>query len=213
MIRPFVYIAFSILISSAHALDCPKGMVAFSNFCMDQYEAPNIFGARPFVAQTATDGHEWCTEKGKRLCREDEWLFACEGKLGRKYPYGNKWRQNICNDTQKWIPPNWGDIQQYPLPRGVREVNKLNQSRPAGSYKECHTPEGVFDLGGNVSEWVIKTEYHTTDWDEVMMGCYWSGCYGKNRGIERSICRGTNAGHPGTRGFFRTYEAGFRCCL
>lgn len=208
----FLYIILAI-ISSAHAINCPPGMVVFEKFCMDQYEAPNIKGVVPFVAQTATDGQEWCAQQGKRLCRESEWLFACEGNQKRKYPYGNKWEPKRCNDTKKWIVPHWAAIQKYPGPIGQREVNRLNQASPSGSHPNCHTPENVYDLGGNVSEWVIKTEYHTTPWEEVMMGCYWSGCYGKYRGVERSICRGTNAGHPGTRGFFRTYEAGFRCCL
>jgi len=195
------------------ALECPQDMVDFEQFCMDRYEAPNIQGERPFVAQTATDGEEWCLSKKKRLCRENEWLMACEGDEGRAYAYGNQWQSGTCNDEKTWRAPNWSKIQQYPGPIGRQEVARLDQAEPSGSFPNCVSPEGVYDLGGNVAEWVSKTEFHTSQWEHVMMGCYWSGCYAQFRASKRSICRGSNAGHPGRRGLFRTYEAGFRCCL
>ncbi|MBI2521325.1 MAG: SUMF1/EgtB/PvdO family nonheme iron enzyme [Bdellovibrio sp.] len=194
------------------AFACSPDMVDFDTFCIDRYEAPNQYGQRPFVAQTATDGEEWCQAHSKRLCRESEWLLACEGAEKRKHPYGSSYIPHACNDQKVWREPRWSLIQKFPLPIGQAEIARLNQVEASGNFVECSTPEGVYDLGGNVSEWVLRTEPHTTNHAHVMMGCYWSGCYAENRGKELSICRGTNAGHPGVRGQFRTYEAGFRCC-
>ena len=188
-------------------------MVDIGTFCIDRYEAPNQKGQIPLVAQTATDGEEWCLAHSKRLCLEKEWLAACEGAEKRKYPYGQKYLPRGCNDQKEWRLPNWSLIQKFPSEIGQTEVARLNQADPSGDFLECVTPEGVYDLGGNVSEWVTRTESHTSTFTHVMMGCYWSGCYASNRGKEVSICRGTNAGHSGVRGEFRTYEAGFRCCM
>ncbi|MEK6625112.1 MAG: SUMF1/EgtB/PvdO family nonheme iron enzyme [Bdellovibrionota bacterium] len=203
---------FVFFMQTARADSCPPDMLDFGHFCMDRFEAPNQEGIKPFVAQTATDGEEWCRSKSKRLCKENEWLWACEGVEKRKYPYGPNYLPGGCNDQKIWRSPNWSLIQQYPGQAGTREVVRLDQAEHAGAFFECTTPEGVYDLGGNVSEWVERTEPHTSQFKHVMMGCYWSGCYAGHRGKEFSICRGANAGHPGIRGEFRTYEAGFRCC-
>lgn len=209
----FIALLLQSFCAGAFVVDCPKDMALVENFCIDQYEAPNIKGQKPFVGQTASDGHEWCQKQGKRLCNEEEWLKACEGEEKRKFPFGQVWSLNICNDNKSWKAPRWSLIQKYPDALGVREINRLNQVEASGNFSQCVTPEGVYDLGGNTSEWVVKTLPHTTKWKEVLMGCYWSGCYGQDRNKSRSLCRGTNAGHSGERGVFRTYEAGFRCCL
>lgn len=206
-----LFLTLFLIRASAWAM-CPDDMVEFSQYCIDKYEAPNQEGQRPFVGKTAVEGVLWCASLGKRLCTEDEWLLACEGAARRAHPYGDVWKPKTCNDEKVWRPVNWGRVNRFPEPAGQEEIAKLNQAGPSGSFPRCATPEGVFDLGGNVSEWVIKTHRYTTNYNHVMMGCYWSGCYEEHRGKDRSICRGTNAGHPGDHRF-RTYEAGFRCCL
>jgi formylglycine-generating enzyme required for sulfatase activity len=65
--------------------------------------------------------------------------------------------------------------------------------------------EGVVDLTGNVAEWVARSFPHTNNYDHVLKGCYWAGCYGGSP----PSCAFVNSAHPGA---FRTYEAGFRCC-
>ena len=36
-----------------------------------------------------------CENAGKRLCTQDEWVSACKGKAGAKYPYGGSYRQGV----------------------------------------------------------------------------------------------------------------------
>ena len=205
---------FLFLVSTVVYADCPEDMVRIDNFCIDRYEAPNIRGQIPFVAQTATDGEEWCQRHGKNLCTENQWLRTCRGDENRISPYGNSFIPGKCNNNKKWIRPNWPKVLLFPFKlEGLLEVNRLNQADPSGLNEECKTPEGVYDLGGNTTEWVSKSNINSTRHQHLMMGCYWVGCY--NSGTRKKVkggCLAINPAHSGIRGKFRTYEAGFRCC-
>lgn len=90
-----------------------------------------------------------CRAAGKRLCTAAEWRTACSGTEpvdddgtgsalddfleGRLYPYAEHHRANWCYDG------------------GNREKSK---ARTTGRMAACRTPEGIFDLAGNVAEWV-----------------------------------------------------------
>lgn len=197
---------------------CPSDMASFDGYCMDRYEAPNIKGEKPFAYQTASDGEKWCAEKGKRLCKESEWVAACRGQEGRRFPYGNTYEKGRCNDDKLWRVPDWSLLGKYPLPAAVQHAKSLYQGDPSGfrlkiaddggilfEDSECKTPEGVYDLTGNVAEWVVRTLANSTNYGHVMKGCYWVGCYANST----PDCRFANNAHPGN---FRSYEVGFRCC-
>ncbi|NTW88565.1 MAG: SUMF1/EgtB/PvdO family nonheme iron enzyme [Desulfobulbaceae bacterium] len=67
-----------------------------------------------------------------RLPMESEWEWAAAGKKKRKYPWGNT----------------------EPTPK-LANYNKSNigATTPVGSYQEGATPEGLYDMAGNVWEW------------------------------------------------------------
>jgi formylglycine-generating enzyme len=180
-------------------------MAHIDDFCMDRYEAPNQAGAKPLAFQTAPDGEKWCAARGKRLCSEAEWVRACQGPSGQPYPYGATYQKSTCNDDKIWKAPSWTTLGSYPSDASMMEAERLYQADASGSRTDCISDEGVYDLTGNVAEWVARSFSHANNYDHVMKGCYWSGCYG---GTPPS-CAFTNPAHPGT---FRTYEAGFRCC-
>lgn len=184
---------------------CPVGMVHRPGYCIDRYEAPNEPGARPLAMQTAQDGERWCEARGKRLCTEAEWVGACRGAADRPYPYGTSYVRSRCVDDLTWRSPNWTTLGSWPSAAAMAEATRLYQAQPSGSRAGCVTDEGVVDLTGNVAEWVVRSFPNRTNYDHVMKGCYWSGCYG---GTGPS-CAFVNPAHPGG---FRTYEAGFRCC-
>jgi len=116
---------------------CPDDMAPAWLACMDRYEAPNVRGARPIVMQSAIDAQGWCRDRGKRLCTELEWDWAC-------YRSGGP-----CNNDKRWM--EW-DRRTANSPS---EVARLWQGSESGAYGGCHTPEGIYDLQGNVEEWVV----------------------------------------------------------
>lgn len=200
-------VIFILLLLSQYALavDCPKDMVAFGDFCMDRFEAPNEEGTRPFAGKTAIEGEAWCQERGKRLCTETEWMRACQGTRKYNWPYGPTYERHRCTDDKTWKMPNWKLISSYPSPEGAAEIERLYQADPSGSRTGCVSEDGVYDLTGNVVEWVARSYPNRTNYKHVMKGCYWVGC----SEITPPNCAYINMAHAGT---FRSYEAGFRCC-
>lgn len=186
--------------------DCPADTVAIDAICMDRFEAPNQAGVKPLAFQTAPDGEKWCAARGRRLCTEAEWVRACNGTSKRPYPYGTTYAKGTCDDDKTWISPNWTTLGTYPSDAALAEAQRLYQADPSGQRAKCVSQEGALDLTGNVAEWVVRSFPNANNYDHVMKGCYWAGCYG---GTPPS-CAFVNPAHPGT---FRTYEAGFRCCM
>lgn len=186
--------------------DCPMGMVAITGFCMDRFEAPNQAGMPPLAMRTAKDGVDWCLARGKRLCTEAEWVRACQGSTALPYPYGKSYQKGRCVDDKIWKAPNWTVLGTWPSAAAQAEAARLYQAEPSGARRDCISSDGVQDLTGNVAEWVVRSFPNANNYDHVMKGCYWAGCYGGSP----PSCSFVNPAHPGT---FRTYEAGFRCCL
>jgi Sulfatase-modifying factor enzyme 1 len=201
-------------------LDCPADMVPIDGtpsdpeqgvkasddggYCIDRYEAPNERGAKPLAFQTAQDGEAWCHARGKELCTEAQWDRACEGTEHRRFPYGSAHVDGACNDDKHGIFVRWGVLATYPKPTAMAEAERLYQAEPSGSRDSCVSEEGVFDMTGNVAEWVTSS-FSFSKYGHVIKGCYWSGCFGE----KHPHCGFVNGVHPGS---FRSYEVGFRCC-
>lgn len=184
---------------------CPTGMVRVHDYCIDRYEAPNRRGGKPLVMQSANDARAWCESHGKRLCTEDEWIGACEGDDHRAYPYGNQHEDDRCNDDKSWREVHEGTLAKWPADEAQAHAKELYQATSSGSKRNCESEDGIFDMTGNVEEWVVRTREHANDWPYILAGCYWSGCYGGGK----PTCHSTNNAHGPE---FRFYETGFRCC-
>ena len=184
---------------------CPGSMVRAGNFCIDRYEAPNRRGAHPLVMQSANDANEWCADHHKRLCTEDEWIAACQGDEHRTYPYGNEHVDGRCNDDRTWEKVDEALLAKWPSPEAKAHAKELYQATPSGAKRQCKSEAGARDMTGNVEEWVVRTREHANSFPYILIGCYWSGCYGGNK----PTCHSTNNAHGPE---FRFYETGFRCC-
>jgi formylglycine-generating enzyme required for sulfatase activity len=185
-------------------------MVRVGDFCMDRYEAPNRRGAKPLVMQSANDATAWCAARNKRLCTEDEWIAACEGDDRRPYPYGREHVDGRCNDDKPWKKIDEEILSKWPAHEAAEHVEHVYQAERSGSKRRCVSQAGVSDLTGNVEEWVVRTREHAATsgpapWPYILIGCYWSGCYGGGK----PTCHSTNNAHGPE---FRFYETGFRCC-
>ncbi len=113
-----------------------------------------------------------CENAGKRLCTQAEWQGSCEGDPATAYPYGDEYVDMTCNG----------------LDYGTGAV------LVSASAMLCFTSQAVYDLSGNVEEWVSNpVQTCGGSYNSISTGLMCSSCY------DRSVTA-TDA----TRGF--------RCC-
>ena len=174
-----------------------EGPVTEIRVCMDQFEAPNRRGEKPFVMRSYEMAQKWCKQRGKRTCTEQEWELACEGPEHRPLAYGWQVDAKLCNSDKQWRA---FDVKALAAGGEVSraEVDKLWQGAPSGRYATCVSSFGIFDMMGNVEEWV--TTRRSRRFPGALMGGFWAKPW--------TGCRGTNDAHEPT---FTFYETGFRC--
>jgi len=168
--------------------------------CMDRYEWPNRPGALPEVMMRFVEAEASCASVGKRLCTEFEWELACEGPAHLPWPYGWAKVPGACHVDQRFRPYSEAKLSSRNAAVRAREVQRLWQGKPVGSFPTCQSPFGVDDLVGNVEEWVVTSR---PEWPyrSSLKGGYWAKPH--------TGCRGTNERHGPQ---FRYYQIGFRCC-
>ena len=79
---------------------CPADMVSLPSYLHRSLRGAQRPWRSPFSLRTAGDGEQWCAAHGKRLCSEGEWVRACQGPHGRRFPYGDEHRASACNDDR-----------------------------------------------------------------------------------------------------------------
>lgn len=99
----------------------------------------------PVVHVSQADAKAYCRWRNQRLPTEDEWEFSARGKKHRLFPWGDQWNQG----------------------NAVWNVNKM---KPVRQIKSGATPEGIYDLAGNVWEWTSTTEGNKI----ILKGGSWS---------------------------------------
>ena len=194
--------------------------------CMDTYEAPNSAGALPLVMFDLNESEAWCDARGKRLCFDDEWSYACGGAQATTYPYGNTYDAAKCNTNKTWIAYAQSKLNYWPSmasavsvddlqtlyanasagtgATAVGEVERLYQAEPSGSFAACTNSIGVYDMVGSVEEWTRRRDGGT-----VTNGVHFSGNLQGRYWAEERTCFGGVTTHADP---FRFYEIGFRCC-
>jgi formylglycine-generating enzyme required for sulfatase activity len=172
-------------------------------FCMDRYEWPNKKGELPALLISWVDAKKECEKVGKRLCTEDEFNFACEGEQMLPYTYGYARDPSKCN-IDKQYRKREKKLLKYASclkkPECKKELEKLDQRLPAGAMPACVSPFGVYDLNGNINEWVVRPRQKPPN-RSGLKGGWW--------GPVRGRCRPTVGFHKEED---YGYEEGFRCC-
>lgn len=171
------------------------------DFCIDRYEFPNQQGVKPSLGMNWDQANELCQRSGKRLCTDEEWTLACEGAGRLPYPYGYVRDKSACNFDKPYRIPN---DQRYADPATrAEESERLDQREPSGSRQACVSGYGVFDMTGNVDEWVNleRGSHQKAPFKSALKGGYW--------GPVRNRCRPITATH--NRWHFG-YQIGLRCC-
>jgi hypothetical protein len=155
---------------------CPKNMVSIFydtlSFCMDLYEFPNQRAKQPLTHATWVEAFMYCRDINKRLCSLDEWKAACGGTMNLSYPYSNQYNSSKCNSTQ-------GEISK------------------SGSFRKCKSDFGIYDLAGNLWEWVSDRR----EGNNIIAGG--SFHYGSGAGCRTSFYNNIAKQSP---------TVGFRCC-
>jgi formylglycine-generating enzyme len=148
-----------------------------------------------------------CMASGKRLCAADEWERACRGQSGARFPYGDHRHRHTCNDDIRAVHPvaEVGALLGIPENRlwyeGMNQplINQLpNGLLQTGARAECTNEYGVFDMVGNLHEWI-------DDRDGTFRGGYYMD----------TTLNGEGCSYATTAHDFRyhDYSTGFRCCM
>lgn len=171
------------------------------SFCIDRHEYPNQPGPKPAVMASYHDAKRLCEAEGKRICEAEEWIFACEGLRSWPYPTGRTRPSNACHLDRVPRRPN-SDAMGTPF-EVAGEVSRLEQRRPIGAQADCASPFGVFDMSGNVAEWVHDREgkKHVAPRVTALAGGDWERTPG--------TCRYLDGDHGASH---RSHTTGFRCC-
>ncbi len=169
------------------------------------YRAASAPGFVPQGYISAAQARTACETAGKRLCSRREHLVACRGPEKTVYPYGNDYAPKACNEGRRGHPVAalfgalaspallWGKALNDP-----RINQQENTLHPAGETPACVSAYGVYDLVGNLHEWVDEGR-------EVFAGGYYVDAEANGRG-----CSYTTRAHGRA---YHDYSTGFRCCL
>lgn len=139
----------------------PRHLVLLQAYAMDLYEVtvgryamflrktgrtPPLFwdtadlnehADRPVIGVDWEDADAYCRWAGKRLPTEAEWERAARGTDERRYPWGNH------------TPTT--ELANYAI--GAR-FSYSQTLMPVGHYEQGTSPYGMYDMAGNVWEWV-----------------------------------------------------------
>jgi len=175
------------------------GKITRKHFCIDRYEWPNRAGENPVVMKTWYEARDACANAGKRLCGDSEWTVACEGQERLPYPYGYDRNSDACNIDKPHPDVNEKALGSSDPKVRDAEAKRLWQGEPSGARSSCVSAYGVFDMTGNVDEWVVNESGQP--YKSGLKGGYW--------GPVRDRCRPMTTVHGES---FSFYQIGFRCC-
>jgi formylglycine-generating enzyme required for sulfatase activity/DNA-binding SARP family transcriptional activator/energy-coupling factor transporter ATP-binding protein EcfA2 len=109
----------------------------------------------PVVGLSWFEAEAYCTwltmsrndNKVYRLPSEEEWERAARGENGREFAWGNDYDQDKFNTAAFW---NRDDGYDW-----VKDIN-VSSTTIVNHFPDGRTPDGIFDICGNVWEWTAS---------------------------------------------------------
>ena len=211
--------------------------------CIDQFEFPNIPCTYPVVWTKASEAAQVCAAQGKRLCDAHEWEGACAGALeppdyrfdlargvsastavGRMRAAHNAQYE----PTQSW---SYGPTYQRGICAAASQKSSTcggggynscgSNTYPTGSFPDCQSDLGVFDLNGNAAEHMnlpLAPDQMTSTGSTTLGVTEMKGSWFifDNYRAHPDWCRWRAPYWHGTQvlstGSHENYHLGFRCC-
>jgi sulfatase modifying factor 1 len=155
-------------------------------YCVDRDEYVPPGQSLPMSDVSWTRAGEVCRAQSKRLCKETEWEFACEGEQMLPYPTGYERDPKVCN------------FDKDPLLDQKGKLLDLREREDQGA--SCVSPFGVRNMSGNVDEWVVR-DRTSGEWRSALKGGWWMAA--------RDRCRPATTAHDE---YFHGLQTGVRCC-
>ena len=190
------------------------------------FVAESRAGVRPQGYISQLEAASACQNAGKRLCTLSEWYRACRGEHDTLYPYGATFVRGRCNVGKPHLLSllHGTDARAWSYEAGFNDP-ELDR-RPGflaetGAYSECVTSTGIFDLVGNLHEWVadrvdasiaqklpLKPGMRARIGHNVGRGVFMGGFFSTTNEHGEGCEFVTMAHEPS----YHDYSTGFRCC-
>ena len=192
----------------------------------ERYEARSAANVFPQAYISRIEAAAACKNAGKRLCTRAEWMRACRGSKGYVFPYGYRAQAGRCNHGKVHLLPQffgenaraWKYDEHFNSPLLDQEPGYLAKT---GAYAGCTGETGIFDMVGNLHEWVSdtvgedieeklaldKTQRRKQPF-EVGNGIFMGGFFSTTTELG-SGCKFTTIAHEPR---YHDYSTGFRCC-
>ncbi|RVU46940.1 hypothetical protein EA187_07335 [Lujinxingia sediminis] len=142
---------------------------------------------RAVVCVTRDEARAYCGWAGGGLPSHDQWERAARGVDGGVYPWGDHWESESAN---------WGerDVVGGPV---AGALDGYVWTAPVGSYESGVSPAGVWEMAGNVAEWV--------EGEDPLLGAVRGGSWVSNPFELRTTARVERKASA------RRTDVGFRC--
>jgi formylglycine-generating enzyme required for sulfatase activity len=114
-----------------------------------------VVSNQPAIGVTWFEACAYATAQGARLLHLDERLFVMRGEANRPYPWGQPFGHGNANTAEE----------------------ALGKPSAVGLFMGDCTPEGVYDLAGNVAEWTMdeaddEVIIHPGSWNQPSMSAW-----------------------------------------